>query len=362
MSISITQFKAEFTNFVVDVYQERPKVTSFLRSYFPKEYSPTRYVTIDVERMGEKISIDVPRKTEGTRNTFSRFSETVIDPPFFKEYFDMTDEDLYNRVIGSMGMIQAPLAEQLLNKISDRLGSLQDKIERAKEYQCAQALLYGIVSSNVTGPINFQRKAGSMVDLVGAGGYWTTTSTNPYDQIEAGCNFIRKVGRTGDGMFDLILGSESLSSLLTLTDFLQRQNLFNMALDKVVPPVRSEASIGATYHGTLTAGSYKVQLWAYPQFFDLNTGTLDAPNYVTTPYIPGNYAVLLPLKPRFKYANAAVPQLIDEPGMVPADEGEYFIREFKDFRLTSHVMDIQSAGIPILTAIDTVYTMKTQAS
>jgi hypothetical protein len=362
MAITVNQFKSRFTQAIVDVYQERIKPTSFLRSMFPYEYSPTRYLEIDIERMGEKVSVDMPRKADGTRNAFSKMSNTVLDPPFWHEYFDMTDEDLYDRVLGSEGMIQAPIMAELLNKVADRTATLQDKIERAKELQCAQALLYGIVSSNVTGPINFQRKAASMVDLSANGGYWTSSGTNPYNQIEAGCTFIRTVGRTDDALYNIILGNGALDSLLTLASFLTRQNLFNMALDTVVPPQRTESTIGAAYHGTLTAGSYKVQLWTYPQFYDLNTGTLDNPTYVATPYIPNNMAILVPTKPRFKYGGAAVPQLIDEPGMVPVGQGEYFLREFLDRRLTSHEVHIASAGIPILTAVDTVYTMKVQAS
>jgi hypothetical protein len=247
-----------------------------------------------------------------------------------------------------------PLFTALLNKVADRLSLLQDKIERAYELQCAQVLLTGIVTVASGVNIDFKRKATSLVDLnAGGGGGYFATNSDVFKQFEAGANFLRTIGKSGDGTFNAILGSTALADLLGNTKFTGRQNLFNMALDQVNGPQRG--ALGMTYHGTLTAGPYKIQLWAYPQFFDDPTN-----GNVSTPYIDAKKVVMIPTQPKFKTGFAAVPQLIGEPGQLPV-QGEYLIGEFLDNRKASHIFDIQSAAIAIPVAVDQIYTMKAVA-
>lgn len=350
MAIAVTQLRAEFTKQLVSVYQERPKTTSFLRSFFPTTTAPTKYVSIEVERMGEKVAVDVIRGTEGTRNVFSKTTEKLFQPPIWREYFDATQLDLYDRVLGAQGNAQAPLFAALLNSVADRLNLLKDKIERAKELQCAQVLLTGIVTTNHGDNIDFKRKAGSLVDP-GAGNYWSN-NVDPFAQLEAACTFLRATGKSGDGVFNAILGQTALTDLLANTKFTARQNLFNMALDQVITPV--PGALGMTYHGTVTAGAYKVQLWAYPQFYD------DPTSGNSTPYIDAKKVVVIPSAPKFVFAHAAVPQLIGEPGQMPV-QGEYVIGEFMDERKAVHDFDIQSAGLAIPVAVDQIYTLKAVA-
>lgn len=347
-NISVTDARGLFTKTLIDVYQERPPKTAFLRSFFPTEMSSTKEISIEVERGFEKVAVDILRGSEGNRNSFSRSTEKIFVPPLFREYFDATQLDLYDRVLGSQGNAQAPLFVALMNKIADRISLLQDKIERAYELQCAQAMITGIVTMKNGNNIDFKRKAASLVDLTSAGGYFSANS-DVFAQFQAACDFLRSVGKSGDGTFNAICGSTALTNLLANTVFTTRQNLFNMALDNVITPVRG--ALGMTYHGTLTAGAYKIQLWAYPQFYDdITTG-------VSTPYIDPKKVVIIPTKPRFKMAFAAVPQLIGEPGQLPL-QGDYLVGEFIDNRKAVHDFDIQSAGLAIPVAIDQIYTMK----
>ncbi len=349
MNLSTTDARGLFTKKLIDVYQERISPTSFLRSFFPTVTAPTKEVSIEVERGFEKIAVDVLRGTEGNRNTFSKSTEKIFIPPIYREYFDATQLDLYDRVLGSQGDAQAPLFAALLNKVSDRLGMLQDKIERAYELQCAQVLLTGIVELTMGINIDYKRKATSLVDLnVGSGGGYFAAGSNVFTQFENGCNFLRTVGRSGDGTFNAICGTTALKDLLANSVFLTRQNLFNMALDQVTGPQRG--SLGMTFHGVITAGTYKVQLWAYPQFYDNSSN-------VATPYIDPKKIILIPTTPRFKMAFGAVPQLIGEPGQLPT-QAAYVVGEFIDQRKAVHDFDIQSAGLAIPVAVDQIYTMK----
>lgn len=350
--MNVNQARAEFTKKLVAVYQERIKPTFFLRSFFPSTTAPTKYVSIEVERMGEKVAIDVLRGTDGNRNAFSRSTEKIFFPPYWREFFDATELELYDRVLGSQGDAQVPLFVALMNTVADRLGLLQDKIERAKELQCSQVLQTGVVTINEGTDIDFKRKAASIVDLTGAGGYFAANS-DVFAQFKAAGDFLRTVGRSGDTMFNAIFGAQALTDFLANTKFTARQNLFNMALDAVLPMTRN--ANGSAYHGTITAGSYKIALWTYPQFYDKKNadGT-----YTATPYVDDKKVIVLPTVPKFVFAHAAVPQLIGEPGQLPS-QGEYTIGEFIDQRKAVHDFDIQSAGLPIPVAVDMIYTMKT---
>jgi len=352
--IAVTDARALFTKGLIQVYQERIYPTQFLRSFFPAVTEPTKELSIEVERMGEKVAVDVVRGTEGQRNSFYRSTEKVFLPPLYREYFDATELDLYDRVLGSQGNAQAPMFAALMNKVADKIGLLRDKIERAYELQCSQVFFNnGIVVVRSGTNIDFKRKATSIVDL--SANKWSTGATNPFNQFETGCLFLRQVGRSADSVFNAICAGDALAALLANTTFTTRQNLFNMALDQVHGPQRN--AVGATYHGTVTAGSFKVQLWAYPQFYDLKSGTDAAPVFTSTPYIPSGQVTLIPERPNFKFGFAAVPQLVGEPGQLPV-QGEFVMGQFLDTRNAKHDFDIQSAGLAIPVAVDQIYTMK----
>lgn len=348
-AVPSSQARAVFTQSLIDVYREINVPTGFLRSFFPTVEEFTRYVSIEVMRGYEKVAVDVIRGTEGNRNKFSKSTEKVYDPPLYREYFDITEMDLYDRLFGSTS-IDAGVLSALLNRVQEKMTMLVAKIERAYEVQCAQVLETGIVTLTNDDNIDFSRKATSLVANA-AGNTWATGTVDPFGTLETGCNFLRQVGKATGGTFNAILGSTALSDLLSNTLFKARQNLFNMALDAVHAPQRN--SVGATLHGQVTAGSYKVNLWAYPQFYDDANGT-------STPYINPKKVILLPENPRFKMAFGAVPQLIDEQNPT-AQKGAFVFGEFRDVRKTTHEYDVQSAGLAIPVAIDQIYTVQVVA-
>lgn len=352
-TISSVDARARFTKALIDVYQERIRPTDFLTSFFPVVQSGALNVAIEVERMGEKIAVDVVRGTEGNRNTFSRSTEKIWTPPLFAERFEMTELDLYDRVMGSQGNANENLFAALLNQAADRMGTLQDKIDRAKEKMCADVLLTGVLSLTAAEAIDFKRKGtsatrSSIVDLNSGsyGGYFSANSAC-FDQFKAGCQFLREVGRSPESRFVAIMGETALKDLLANTNFTTRQNLFNMSLDAVTAP-RKNAK-GASLHGYITAGSYMVELWTYPQIYDAADGT-------ATKYIDDRYVILLPSNPRFKLAHALVPQLV-KPGEVP-NQATYVYDEKYDEWNTSHEMRVRTAFMPVPVAVDQIYTMK----
>lgn len=347
MAIPASQVRALFTQKLIDVYQERIRPTAFLRGFFPAETVPTRYVSIEVERDDELVAVDVVRGTEGNRNVFAKSTEKIFDPPLYREFFDATQLDLYDRVMGSQNGVNGALFTRLLNTVSDKLSRLQDKIERAIELQCAQALLDGIVQTSL-GNIDYKRKATSLVD--GNANYFegSANAMNPFPVFEAAGDFLRVTGKATDGTFNVILGQTAFNRLLLNTVFLARQDNVNMVLDNVTGPARN--GTGAAFHGQISAGSYRFNLWTYPQSYKDSSGT-------TQKYIHNQKMVVIPVNPRFKTAYAAVPQLISEEGQVPV-QAPFVLGNFRDKRLATHEFDIQSAPLVIPVAVDQIYTVK----
>lgn len=349
MNISTTDAQGLYTKMVADVYKERSKTTSFLRSFFPDKVVPTLEVSIEVSRGFEKIAVDVSRGTDGNRNQWSKSTEKIFIPPYFREYFDSTQLQLYDRLYGATEISDALFAA-FINDVVDHQMELQDKIERAYELQCSQVLETGIVTLNQGINIDYKRKAGSLVDLNGAGGYWATNN-DVFAQLQAGCTWLRKNGKTQGFVFNCILGDEAMEDFMANTKVLARQNLFNMKLDTLSIPQKN--SLGGVYHGTVTAGPYQVNLWTYPEYYDTAAG-------VSTPYFPSKKGVILPMSPRFKMAFAAVPQLI-EPGRAPL-VGAYIFSDYIDRKNKTHEYHVESAGVPIPVAVDQIYTFQAVAS
>lgn len=340
MAIPAQQFRKLFSQQVIDIYRERILPTEFLRSFFAEKISLTRFVSIEVQRGTEKVAVDVKRHTDGNLNTFDLSTEKIFEPPYYDEFIVANKHQLYDMAIGSQSETAfAELAQQTAEDLLDA----EAKINRAFEKQCADVFETGVVALLNYTNIDFKRKAASLVDT-GAGTYWAS-AVNPFLQIEQGCQFLRKVGKAQGDVFNMILGSEAWADLLNNTEFKARQALFNMALDAIAAPQRN--AVGATYMGRMTAGSYKVDVWTYEQYYDNSSN-------VSTPYVNPKKFVLLPMNPRFRMSYGAVPQLI-ENGSIP-QSGKFLVQDFIDSKRTAHEIHVKSAGLAIPVAVDQIYT------
>lgn len=343
MNISTTDARALFTKQLIDVFRESPMATSFLRSFFPSVESATKELSIEVQRGTEKVAVDVIRGSEGNRNSFNKSTEKIFVPPYFREYLEATELDLYDRLFGSTEISSAIFA-QLMQTVAEKLGLLRDKIERAYELQCSQVLETGIVTLNNGDNIDFKRKAGSLVDASGTP--WSNDSYDPLAQLATGARWMRSNGKTQGNMFDVIMGSSAKAAfnknafVKAVAGQFQRINFLDLR-----EPQRN--AVGAISHGIIAAEDYLFRVWTYPEMYD------NASN-VQTAYMNAKKIVMLPENPRFKLGFAAVPQLIDEKS-APV-KGAYVIGEYKDQRKASHVFDIQSAGVAIPVAVDQIYT------
>jgi hypothetical protein len=349
MTIATSDARSLFTKMLIAVYKERISPKAFFRSFFRVVESATKELSIEVQRGTEKIAVDVERGTEGNRNTFSRSTEKIFVPPYYREYFDKTELDLYDRLFGSTE-IDAAVFSQFIDSVADKLRTLQDKIERAYEKQCADVFLLGIVSLKFGINIDFKRKAASLVDK-GAGNYWATGTVNPYNDLEASGNFLRQVGKAEGGILNIVMGSTAFADFLNNPFVKDRQKITTIPLDAIAPPQKQ--SVGAVLHGEISINSYRGRIWTYPEFYDNSGG-------VSTPYMDPKKVVVLPENTNFVLGFAAVPQLIDEKNPT-IKKGAFVIGDYKDERNHKHIQDIRSAGVAIPVAVDQIYTVKVVA-
>lgn len=348
MTISTTDARALFTKMLISVYKERVAPTAFLRSFFRTKESVTKELSIEVQRGTEKIAVDVQRGTEGRRNSFSKSTEKLFVPPYYREFFDATELDLYDRLFGSTD-IEASVFAAFMDSVGEKLAMLIDKIERAYELQCAQVLTTGIVELQGGINIDFKRKAASLVDK-GAGNYWTTGTVNPLTDIENAGIFLRQKGKIKGAVLNAIMGAEAHRSFMENAKVLAEADVRRIDTMAIREPQRN--SVGATTHGYFSTDNYKVNIWTYPEYYENSSG-------ISVPYLDPKKVIVLPENPNFELGFAAVPQLVGENSQIK--KGAYIIEEYKDLRRKSHIFDVQSAGVAIPVAVDQIYTVKVVA-
>lgn len=352
-SIAVSEARGLYTKMIVDVYKERISPQSFLRSFFKVKESATKYISVEVQRGTEKIAVDVQRGTEGNRNAFGLSTERIILPPYFREYFDGTDLDLYDRLFGASGEIDAAIFSQFMDSVADKYGMLQDKIDRAYEKQAADVLTTGVLTLADSSTIDFKRKAASIIDVadINVNRRWTdSTNSKPYDDLKAGAQFLREKGKSSGSVINAIMGGKAMTAFLDNTKVQARADIKNFSLDLISAPQRN--SVGASYNGSVSAGAYRFDLWSYPEVYDNASG-------VSTQYVEEEKVILLPETPRFTMAFAAVPRLVGD-GAQPL-KGQYVLGDYIDQRNSAHIFDIKSAGVAVPVAVDQIYTMKVVA-
>jgi hypothetical protein len=236
----------------------------------------------------------------------------------------------------------------LINEGINKLNQLVDKIERAYEKMRADMMLTGIVTMDQGDQIDFKRKAASLVDLTA--GHYFTDAIDPFPAFADGAGFLRTKGKSMDANFQAIMGQTAANALFTNAAYIARKNNFNYPLDKVNPPQRDAQ--GAAYHGRITAESYTVDLWTYPQSFDDDSNA-------AVPYIDPKKIVMIPQSPNFVMSFAGVPQLITS-GQIP-EKGQFIFSDYIDEKKRTHEFHVESAGIPIPVAVDQIYTFKAVA-
>lgn len=346
-TIKSSEVKNLFTKALVDIYQERPKTSGLLRSFFKVKEVLTRYVSVEVIRGTELVAIDVLRGTQGNYNTFSKSTERIYEPPFYREYFNISALQGYDTVFGSEIVSDRSFAI-LIDEVRTKLNTIVDMIERAYELQCAQVLETGIVTMANGDNINFGRKGGSLVD--NSSTTWATGTNNPLTHLASGAKFLRETGKCQGANVVAIMGASAFAALLNNESFQKQKDIKDISTGMLREPQRN--AVGGSYHGRQSIGSYTCDIWTYPESYENTSGT-------NVPYINDKKVVMVPENPNFTLAFAGVPAIVN--GMASTLKGQYHFGKFEDERNANIDYDVQSAGLAIPTAVDQIYTMQVLA-
>jgi Phage major capsid protein E len=356
-NISLSQALGQYTSKLVDVYKQKNTPTNFLRSFFPTKVMPTKLISIQVQRSYEQAAVDVYRGTEGNRNQWSKSSEKLFEPVYFRENFDLTQLQVYDMLFQPNATANPAMMALFINSVVDNQIEQQEKIERSIEIMCAQVLQTGIIemSSQGTGTIiDFKRKSGSIVDP-GSGNYWAN-NVDPFEQIKDRCIWLRKYGKTAAMSFDMICGDDAITDLYQNTKFLDRLNKFHLNIDNIVPPQAQVSSIGGVFHGQITAGPYRVNIWSYPQYHDVVAAD---GSFTSTPYLNPKLVTIIPSGVQFNTYFGAVPQVV-QPGATPVI-GDFVTSDWISQEKRAHLYEVESCPIPVPVKVDQITNLQAVA-
>jgi len=342
-TIGLEAARSAVTNAIVAIYNEKSTPASFLSSFFPWSFSPTKLVSIEVRRGTEKIAVDILRGTGTNLNKKSRSTIKTMEPPLYGEGFNVNELDVYDTAFGTL---DPKIMAQLSTEAADTLNEIKNKILRAYEKQCADALNSGVITVSNGDNIDFKRKAASL-QAYAAGTDWTDDTVDPMVALQTDAQWIRENGKSQGGIFNVIMGADVFSAMTNNAIFQAKYDLKDVQLGELREPQRM--STGGTLHGRVSAGSYKFNIWTYPE------GYRDSAD-VFQKYIPDTDYIMVPENTEFRTQFALVPQL---PGMTPlrqTDGGAFVFNEYIDVKGRNHVQEILSAGVALPLAIDTIVT------
>lgn len=320
---------------------------AFLRSFFPSLETGSKLLSIEVQRGSEKVAVQVERGTDGNRNQMSQSTEKIFLPPYYREYLDATDLNLYDRLFTANGVISGTDFAAFVRELNDGMAMLQAKIERAYELQCSQVLHTGIVQLKFGTNINFGRKAASLVGY-NAAHDWDIATVDPAETLKNAAEFLRKTGKAQGGTFNVIMGSEALNALYNNPIYQKRADIRRMELSEARAPQRN--AVGAALHGRISAGAWTFIIWTYPEYYEDAAGNMQ-------PYVDEKTVIVLPENPKFVLGFAAVPQLLTTGG-TNVTRGAYVFNDYVDEEKAAHKFDVKSAGVAIPVAVDQIYTIK----
>jgi len=174
-------------------------------------------------------------------------------------------------------------------------------------------------------------------------------------------------GKIQGTRYRLTLASDSMSALLNNAKFLAQADVKN--INRAAIGMASGLNErGSTYHGEFSAGDYTIELWSYPQFYDVPMGYDLANEGTSQPYIPLGKGLLMPENIDLRLRYAALPVLTDEVdsrlkgwGMLQGlefAEGEFQYYAHFDDRTKQAEFGVESAPLFIPTQIDGFVTFK----
>ncbi len=359
MPISLVQHRAAITQSVIAFFQDDTTPLEGLAAFFPVKTSPDKFLSIEVRRGRQLVAVDVSRY-DANRNTFSKSTEKIFQPPYFNEFFDFTSTDRYDmtwQAILSGGTPNVSDLQGLIKSGASYAVELKNKIARAKEIQRAAVLQTGIVTLVNGDSIDFKRKAASMVTKTSTATWDNATTATPLTDLAAGGTFIRQVGLTkGKNVINAIMGQNAYANFMACDQVTNGAKFYNQILRTDIGMPQMDEVTGMTYMGRIGTGDFIFNLWTYADFYEDASG-----NKIN--YIDQDTVVLLPMDFEGYTAHAGVPSIMGDATngqVIMPTEGEYYVRDVIDPKRLTWEFYISSSPLAIPVSIDKLYTIKTK--
>jgi hypothetical protein len=293
------------------------------------------------------IASDSARGSVGNLNVFDKSTQNIFLPPFFNELINLTELDSYDYLFVE-GATATVAWGKFLDDVASRMNFIMDKIDRRYELMCWQAFDTGIVTLNNGQNISYGRKAGSLFDP-GATFYWADSGVNPITgTLTRGATWLNETGKMAGNTIDCIFSEDVWAAWLANTAVGNNDLKFNNNLTSLANTAVRD-STGKTFLGSTTSGAFNYNFFTYSDFYQAENGTVSK-------YLPSKKLIMIPSQPQNVLTYTAVPQLL-KPGTMPA-KGKFHVWSAIDQFKQAEFMGVKSAGIPILTAVDQVYTEK----
>lgn len=251
----------------LQAFLERRRPTGFLSSQFTVKPGGIFYgetVEYDIKRYTEAVAFPVTRGTTNF-NDASIIDTKELKPPNYGEAFPTDVEDLLERSVGIDPYSDAGVefAGKLVGRLMDYFMEGYDMIVRGVEIQASQILQTGELSlTDNNGAVrftaDFRPKATHFPTVSTA---WSNSgSATPILDLLSLFEVIRGDGKVNPDI--IIMGERSLRNALQITSF--QDELDNRRIDTGEINPRMMGS-GATLYGFVWIGSYRAQIWTYPE-------------------------------------------------------------------------------------------------
>ena len=295
--------RAVFTTVLANKFEDLIEAPSFLRSFFPDKVYKTKYVTSLARRGTEKIAVDVIRGSKGNHNKMDLFTEKGFLPPYFKELINVSSMNVYDIPFYANGQFNNIQIGAIAEQTATELMEVKKMVDRAIELQASQALTTGIVTVNSGDSVDYKRKA-TMIEVMTGTDLWDDASFDILSWFETKLHKLRTIGKvSGGGRVKAVMGNLVWQAYRSNSDINSKDLVYTEQLSTL--SAGSQNSTGGSYRGTLKAGAYLVEIWAYDEVYDAPvTG-------ISTRYFGSKMVALIPESFKAESSFTQVPTLPD---------------------------------------------------
>jgi len=355
MAITLNQHRIGITQTLIDTFSDEKDPKEGLSAFFPSKTTDTKFVSIEVERNSQKVAVDVQRCTDPNRNTFSKSTEKIFEPPYFNESFDFTACERYDVTFAKGNTPTKVDAGMLIRDAQGKIKTIKNMIIRAIEIQRASVLQYGVVILKNGDNIDYRRKAESMKVLTGTAKWDAFSTSTPLVDLKAGMKFLRSKGKSGATTVNAIFGEDAFENMIQSESITDQAAWLKINRFEINMPQFDNVT-GMVYHGQMSTGDYKVNVWAYNETY------VDPADNVEKPYIESNNVVLVANDFKGWTAFAGVPAILGDAvsgQYVAPVQGEFYVRDIIDQIKFAWNFIISSAPLVIPVSVDRIYSFKT---